>query len=71
MRNIVLVPYKPRPKDWGTWKIKPPYATSTIDSPPLDVNNQIQEPNQNQTNGKLSYVPHNPYYEPVHLPQFL
>ena len=70
VRNIVLVPYKPRPKDWGTWKIKSPYVTSTIASPPLDVNNQIQDLNQNQTNEKLSYVPHSPYYEPVHLPQF-
>ena len=48
VRNIVLVPYKPRPKDWGTWKIKFPYVTSTIASPPLDVNNQIQDPDQNQ-----------------------
>ena len=70
VRNIVLVPYKPRPKDWGTWKIKSPYATSTIASPPLDVNNQIQDPNQNQTNEKLSYAPHSPYYEPVYQPQF-
>ena len=34
LRKIVLVPYKPRPKDWGMWKIKSPYATSTIASPP-------------------------------------
>ena len=70
VRNIVLVPYKPRPKDWGTWKIKSPYATSTIASPPLHVNNPSQDLNQNQTNEKLSYAPHSPYYEPVHLPQF-
>ena len=68
VRNIVLVPYKPRPKDWGTWKIKSPYVTSTVASPPLDVNNQIQDLNQIQTNEKLSYAPHSPYYEPVHLP---
>ena len=30
VRNIVLVPYKPKPKDWGSWKIKSPYATSTV-----------------------------------------
>ena len=36
-KNIVLVPYKPKPKDWGSWKIKSPYATSTIASPPLDL----------------------------------
>ena len=40
VRNIVLVPYKPRPKDWGSWKIKSPYETSTIASPPLDNDNQ-------------------------------
>ena len=33
VKNIVLVPYKPKPKDWGSWKIKSPYATSTIASP--------------------------------------
>ena len=45
IKNIVLVPYKPKPKDWGSWKIKSPYVTSTIASPPLDINNQ----NQNQS----------------------
>ena len=43
VKNIVLVPYKPRSKDWGMWKIKSPYVTSTIASPPLDINNQIQD----------------------------
>ena len=70
VRNIVLVLYKPKPKDWGSWKIKSPYATSTIASPPLDANNQIQDQNQIQTNEKLSYIPHNPYYEPAHPPAF-
>ena len=60
VRNIVLVPYKPKPKDWGSWKIKSPYATSTIASPSLDNNHQAQDPNQ--TNEKLSYIPHSPYY---------
>ena len=68
VKNIVLVPYKPRPKDRGSWKIKSPYATSTIASPSLDNNNQVQD--SNQTNEKLSYVPHSPYYEPVHPLQF-
>ena len=30
IKNIVLVPYKPKPKDWGSWKVKSPYATSII-----------------------------------------
>ena len=33
IKNIVLVPYKPKPKDWGSWKVKSPYATSIIASP--------------------------------------
>ena len=69
VRNIVLVPYKPKPKDWGSWKIKSPYVTNTIASPPLDINNQVQDSNQTNEE-KLSYVTHSPYYEPVHPPQF-
>ena len=52
MRNIVLVPYKPKPKDWGSWKIKSPYTTSTVASPVLDRNNQPQD-----DEGKLTYIP--------------
>ena len=67
IKNIVLVPYKPKPKDWGSWKIKSPYVTSTIASPSLDINNQNQS--QDQTNEEMSYVPHSPYYAPVHPPE--
>ena len=69
VRNIVLVPYKLKPKDWGSWQIKSPYVTSTIASPPLDINNQVQDSNQTNEE-KLSYIPHSPYYEPVHPLQF-
>ena len=65
VRNIVLVPYKPKPKDWGTWKIKSPYATSTVASPTPDESEHVQN-----SEGKLTYIPHSPYYEPVHSPQF-
>ena len=67
VKNIVLVPYKPKPKDWGTWKIKSPYATSMIASPPLDPN---QTQNQSQNKEEMSYVPHSHYYEPAHPPAF-
>ena len=63
VKNIVLVPYKPKPKDWGSWKIKSPYATSTIVSPSLISNEQNQ-------NNEMVYVPHSPYYYPVHPPEF-
>ena len=69
IKNIVLVPYKPKPKDWGSWKIKSPYVTSTIASPPLDIN-QIQNQNQDQNNKEMSYVPHSLYYAPAHPPEF-
>ena len=69
VRNIVLIPYKPKLKDWGSWKIKSPYATSTVASPILGNNNQPETSNQNNED-KFSYIPHSPYYEPVHLPQF-
>ena len=63
IKNIVLVPYKPKPKDWGSWKVKSPYVTSTIASPPLILNDQNQ-------NKEMVYVPHSPYYSPVHPPEF-
>ena len=69
IKNIVLIPYKPKPKDWGSWKIKSPYVTSTIASPHLDIN-QNQNQNQDQNNGEISYVPHSPYYAPAHAPEF-
>ena len=65
VRNIVLVPYKPKPKDWGSWKVKSPYATSTVASPIPEKNSEVQN-----SEGKLTYIPHSPYYEPVRSPQF-
>ena len=73
IKNIVLIPYKPKPKDWGSGKIKSPYATSIIASPPLDLNQiqiQNQNQNQNQNNEEMSYVPHSLYYVPAHMPEF-
>ena len=69
VRNIVLVPYKPKPKDWGSWKTQSPYTTSTVVSPILDINDHPQIVNQDNEDN-LAYVPHSPYYEPVHSPQF-
>ena len=57
IKNIVLVPYKPKPKDWGSWKVKSPYVTSIIASPSAK---------QNQNNEEMVYVLHSPYYSSVH-----
>ena len=68
IKNVVLVPYKPKQKDWGSWKIKSPYVTSTIASPSLDINNQNQSQDQNKE--EMVYVPHSLYCAPVHPPEF-
>ena len=67
VRNIVLVLYKPKPSNWGSWRAKSPYATNIVASPNFDNNDQIQENNQED---KLTYIPHSLYYEPVHSLQF-
>ena len=33
VKNIVLVPYTPRPKEWGSWQIRSPYVSSTVVNP--------------------------------------
>ena len=62
VRNIVLVMYKPKPNNWGSWRVKSPYATSVTASPNFDNNDQIPENNKAD---KLTYVPHSLHYEPV------
>ena len=63
VKNIVLILYKPKPTDYGSWRIKSLYATSTITSPPLASNDQRKD-------DEMVYVPHSPYYSPVHPPEF-
>ena len=55
VRNIVLVPYKPKPKDWGSWKIQSPYTTSAVASPILDIKDHPQNSNQDNEDN-LAYV---------------
>ena len=64
IKNRVLVPYTPKPKDWGSWCVKSPYANSTIASP--NQNNQEEQ----EKGGELVYKPHSPYYSPVHPHKF-
>ena len=42
VKNIVLVPYTPRPNDWGSWQIRLPYTTSTVAS--SSCNTQASKP---------------------------
>ena len=69
VKNILLVPHTPRPKEWGSWWVKSPYTSSTA------VNQHTvheQESDQEQKEGEieLAYQPRGPYYSPVHPLEF-
>ena len=65
IKNIVLVLYMPKPKDWGSWHTKLPYATSIIASP-----SESNKGEQEKDKGEIVYELHSPYYSPVHPPEF-
>ena len=65
VKNIVLVPYTLKPKDWGNWRIKTPYATSNNISPHM-----VHSKEQNKGEEDMVYEPQSPYYSPVHPPEF-
>ena len=62
-KSVILVPYKPKPKSWGSWRAKSPVTNTRV-----TVENHIE--NLNETNNNVEYVPHSPHYSPVHSPQF-
>ena len=68
IKIIVLVPYMPRPNDWGSWQIRSPYATSTVGSPQAVHKQASQEEKEDE--GELVCELHSPYYSPVHPPEF-
>ena len=75
IKNIVLVPYTPRPKEWGSWQIRSPYASSTVVSPcavhtQLDQEQKEEELGREEEEGELAYEPHIPYYSLVHPSKF-
>ena len=59
VKNIVLVPYTPRPKEWGGWQIRLPYATSTVVSPHAVYKQLNQEQKEEESGreeeGELAY----------------
>ena len=75
VKNIVLVPYTPRPKEWGSWQIRSLYALSTVVSPhavhkQLNQEQKEEELGREEEEGELACEPHSPYYSPVHPPEF-
>ena len=75
VKNIVLVPYTPRPKEWGSWQIRSPYASSTVINPHAvhkqELDQEQKEEELGREEGELVYEPHSPYYSSVHLPGVL
>ena len=65
VKNIVLVPYTPKLKDWGNWRIKSPYITSNNTSPCMVCSKE-----QRKEEEEMVYEPHSLYYSPVHPPEF-
>ena len=65
VKNIVLVPYTLKPMNWGSWRIKSPYATSSIASPHV-----VHSKEQRKEEEEMVYEPHSPYYSPIHPPEF-
>ena len=60
-KNIVLVPYKPKPKNWGDWRKK-----NNINN----NNTKITKEKFDENSSDVEYVPNSPHYSPVHSPQF-
>ena len=65
VKNIMIVSYTPKPKDWGNWRVRSPYATSSIVSPHMGCSKE-----QRKEEEEVVYEPHSPYYSPVHPPEF-
>ena len=70
IKNIVLVPYTPKPKDWGNWQVRLPYATSFVTSPHAVTKQGGQEGKEKGKERELDYKPPSPYYSLVHPPEF-
>ena len=64
-KNIVLVPYKPKPKNWGSWRTK--NDSNINNNTKITTENSAENVNNNSD---VEYVPSSPYYSPVHSPQF-
>ena len=72
VKNIVLVPYTPKPNEWGSWQVKKSQLTSSTVATPNSVYTEEKEPAQEQQEEDLGqvYQPQSPYYSPVHPPEF-
>ena len=72
VKNILLVPFTPKPNEWGSWQVKKSQLASSTVATPTSVHNKGQELDQEQQGEEieLAYQPHSPYYSPVHPLEF-
>ena len=72
VKNIVLVPYTPKPNEWGSWWVKKSQLTSSTVATPNSVLGKDQESEQEWQEEEIGQVhqPHSPYYLLVHPLEF-
>ena len=68
IKNIRLVPFMPKPHEWGSWQIKSHYTSGTVNIP--HTTQKEEESGKEEEEGELAYETCSPYYSPVHLPEF-
>ena len=66
IKNIRLVPFTPKPHDWGSWRIKSHHTSSAVNT----TTHEEKELDKEEEEGEVAYKPHSPYYSPVHPPEF-
>ena len=70
------MPYTPRSKEWGSWWVRSPYASSTVVNLHAVHEQELYQEQKEEGSGRegeegeLAYEPHSPYYSPDHLPEF-
>ena len=65
VKNIVLVPYTPKPNEWGSWQVKNSQFTSSAAMSSNSISNELEE----EEVGKV-YQPQSLYYSPEHPSEF-
>ena len=68
IKNIRLVPYTPKPHEWGSWQVKSHHTSSAVNTP--HTTQKEESDKEEEEEGEFAYKPHSPYYSPVHLPEF-
>ena len=69
VKNIVLVPYTPKPKEWGSWQVKKSQLTSRSYNPKFNIYWKRTR-RRRRRRPRTRVLTLSPYYSPVHPPEF-